>query len=100
MSNVNVVKLVTGEELVADVTDLPKKDSLSLKEPLMLLPQQKQDGSFGVAIMGYAQSVEGDTIEVGYDKVVYIAPAKAELIEHYNKIHGNIVVPTKAIQVV
>ena len=72
-------------------------EAYMLGKPLMLVPQQKENGGFGVAILGYAQSVEGDIISVLKDKVVYIAPAKAELVEHYNKIHGNIVVPKQKI---
>ena len=97
MANINVVKLVSGDEVVADVTDLQKKNSVSLKNPLMLVMQQKQEGGVGVAILPYATSVEGDTIEIGYDKIIYIHTAKSELVEYYNKVHGNIVVPTQKI---
>lgn len=97
MGNISVVKLISGDEIVAEVTNISNKESVSLKNPMLLVMQQKPDGGVGVAILPYASSVEDDTIEVGYDKIIYIHTAKSELIEYYNKVHGNIVVPTQKI---
>jgi hypothetical protein len=90
---VSVIKLISGEEIVAEVT-LDEVNQVTLLNPLQLMLQQKQDGNggLGTMILPWAVSVEGKIV-ISKDKTVYIAAPKQELVDQYNQIFGKVMAP-------
>tara|TARA_Y100000004_G_scaffold183782_1_gene232009 strand:- start:231 stop:542 length:312 start_codon:yes stop_codon:yes gene_type:complete len=91
MSEIKIVRLTTGEELVAKVTD--NGDDITLKNPTILIPAGKDQLAFG-QWLPYAEISDGITINKKY--IVFITDPVAELMNQYNSSFGSgIVVPEK-----
>lgn len=93
--NVLVLKLITGEEIVAEVLNDGAEETV-VQNGLQLVPQQGPDGKLGVGVFPWGNHVDGPvTLE---DKhIIYVGVPKAELLDLYNKAFGSIVVPPSAI---
>ena len=91
MSEVKIVRLTTGEELVAKVTET--KDSVTLKKPAILIPAGKDQLAFG-QWLPYGDISDGITIDK--QDVIFIVDPIAELANQYSSSFGSgLVVPEK-----
>lgn len=97
MSSVRILKFISGEEIVATVT-YPEgvDDKVHVTDPLMLIPSPGPDGKMTIAITTWAQSTQG-ILEIDKRNILYDASPDDVLKQKYNKIFGNIVVPTQSI---
>lgn len=85
---ISVVKLISGEELIADVQVIENK--LSIKKPalLQLIPSRNEPQQIMVALMPYAQYVQDHTIDVELSKVLWQERPVDELYNQYNSMFG------------
>jgi hypothetical protein len=92
--NVMILKLVSGEEVIAEVTNTLNGKNILIENPLLVVLQPREDGrGFGVMLAPFAMGVEGK-INVNADKLVFVESPKKELLEQYNKVFNKIqVVP-------
>ena len=91
MSEVRIVRLSTGEEIVAKVTE--NDDSYTLKTPAILIPAGRDQLAFG-QWLPYADIEDG--IEINKKYVVFIVEPMTELANQYSSSFGSgIVVPEK-----
>lgn len=83
---VKLLKLISGEDVVAKVED--KGESYLLSNPLqtMLTPD-------GMAMMPLSPVMKGTDILVGKDKIVFMVDVRDELVNQYNARFGGIVKP-------
>lgn len=86
-------KLVTGEEVIADV-DVNTDGSFKLEKPALVILQQNQDGSYGVGLapfMTYAKNITlRDT------SIVAEAELNTALENEYRRIFGSGIVMATA----
>ena len=93
MSNIKAMKLVTGEELVAEIT-LETENFLEFKNPVATVMQRRAEGPV-LGFMPWMQASNGP-FHVKLDKIVTIADVADEVKNGYNQIFGaGIVVPPK-----
>ena len=91
MSKVEIVRLSTGEEIVAKVTE--NEDSYTLKSPAILIPAGRDQLAFG-QWLPYADIADG--IEINKKYVVFVVEPMTELANQYSSSFGSgIVVPEK-----
>jgi len=91
MSDVKIVRLTTGEELVSKVKE--SDEEITLTNPTILIPAGKDQLAFG-QWMPYAEISDGITINKKY--VVFITDPVTELLNQYSSSFGSgIVVPDK-----
>ena len=91
MSDTKIVRLTTGEELIAKVTET--EDSVSLKTPAILIPAGKDSLAFG-QWLPYGDISDGITIDKKY--VIFIIEPITELANQYSSSFGSgILVPDK-----
>ena len=91
MSETKIVRLSTGEELVAKVTE--NEDSYTLKKPAILIPAGRDQLAFG-QWLPYGDIANG--IEINKKYVVFIINPMSELANQYSESFGSgIVVPDK-----
>jgi len=91
MSETQIVRLSTGEEIVAKVTE--NDDSYTLKNPAILIPAGRDQLAFG-QWLPYADIENG--IEINKKYVVFVIPPMTELVNQYSSSFGSgIVVPEK-----
>jgi len=98
-SSVKLIKLVTGEELLATVQTL--KTGYSLTDAILVIPQQGPPDAAGKTQIMFAfipwGTLAKEEIEIPEDKIVYITEPEDQILAHYNKINGKtkIEVPPK-----
>lgn len=94
---IKVLKLVSGEELVVEVTE-QTENNISFKNPVAaVLQRSQQTGGAALGFMPWMHAADGP-FTVGRDKIVCIAKVGEEVKNGYNQIFGaGIVVPPKTL---
>jgi hypothetical protein len=89
MSEVKIVRLTSGEELIAKVEETDT--NVTLKKPAILIPAGKDQLAFG-QWLPYANIKNG--IEISKDYVVFVIDPMNELVAQYEESFGSgLVVP-------
>jgi len=89
MSEVKIVRLTSGEELIAKVEETDT--NVTLKKPAILIPAGKDQLAFG-QWLPYADISNG--IEISKDYVVFVIDPMNELVAQYEESFGSgLVVP-------
>ena len=88
------LKLVTGEELVAEIIN-ETEDFVEIKNPVAAVMQRRQDGP-ALGFIPWMQAANGPTFIIAKDKIVCQAEVADEVKNGYNQIFGaGIMVPPK-----
>ena len=91
MSDVKLIRLTTGEELVAKITE-QTPDTYLIKNPAILIPAGRDQLAFG-QWLPYADIKDG--LEIKKKSVVFITEPMEELYNQYSTSFGSgIVVPS------
>jgi len=99
-SHVKLIKLVTGEELLAQVIEL--ESSVEMVNALAVVMQPgPTDSKTGKTQMAFAfvpwgTMVDGE-ISIKMDKIIYIANPEEQVLNHYNNMFGLIQTPPKGL---
>ena len=85
---IKVVKLITGEELIADVTG---SEILTLNKPcvLQMVPSRQNPDQPMMGMFPYAPYTEDHSIEVCRSRIVWDAKPVKELYNQYNSAFGS-----------
>lgn len=94
MANILITRLVSGEEIIANVTE--GEGTLTLKDPAVLLPTPEGKLMFA-KWLPYANIEAGVTLKV--KDVLFTVPAQKDLEEHYTSVivGGLFVPPAKSV---
>ena len=99
MINVKLLRLKSGEDIIADVTLVDTEDTIKLENPAILMPMGNQQG--GQMQMGFgpwAPFSDDKEFEIPRDWIVFISTPGKDLINSYNQMFGSgIVVPNMKI---
>ena len=88
------LKLVTGEELVAEIIN-ETEDFVEIKNPVAAVMQRRQDGP-ALGFIPWMQAANGPTFIIAKNKIVCEAEVAEEVRNGYNQIFGaGIMVPPK-----
>ena len=94
MKDVKLIRLITGEEIIAEVLDW-KNGLMTIQNALVVIPQQGQ-----VGFAPWATVIHPDMPEIGLDMkhVIYSVEVAEPVVKQYNEIFGsNIVLPDKQL---
>lgn len=85
---IQVLKLITGEELVGDITI---DDRVTIKNPCMLqaIPSRNNPEQASMALIPVAMHIEGSCITVKEDHVIWMSKPIKELYNQYNSYFGS-----------
>tara|TARA_Y100000052_G_C2867973_1_gene38393 strand:+ start:143 stop:418 length:276 start_codon:yes stop_codon:yes gene_type:complete len=82
MSEVKVLKLTTGEEIIARVKQ--NRDYIELEKPMTLAPVPGQTpGQMGFAMVPWMMAAKGDFIQLSLSHIVVETEAKSEIEKNY-----------------
>ena len=95
MSNVKLVRLSTGEDVITNIVG--EEDShLVFKNPIVAFPSEM--GKIGFAPWSPLLSKEKQEIQVSKQFIIYTADPDEGIVEQYNQMFGNkLVTPNKKI---
>lgn len=85
---VQIVKLVTGEELIGDC--VTSELSTTIRKPclLQMVPSRSNPEQPMMALIPYALYTEDHCIDVDIDKIIWIENPVKELYNQYNNAFG------------
>ena len=86
---IKIVKLITGEELIADVTGGEVYVTLSKPCSLQMVPSRNNPDQPMMGMFPYAAYAEDHCIDVEVDKIVWDAKPIKELYNQYNSAFGS-----------
>ena len=97
MSEIKVVKLVSGEELVVEITE-ENDSSVTFKNPVAaVLQRSQQTGGAALGFMPWMHAADGP-FTVDRSKIICTGNVADEVKNGYNQIFGaGIVVPPKQL---
>ena len=97
MSEVQAIKLVSGEELVVEITD-ENDSSVTFKNPVAsVLQRSQQTGGAALGFMPWMHAANGP-FTIDKSKIICVAEVAEEVKNGYNQIFGaGIVVPPKQL---
>ena len=82
MSEVKVLKLTTGEEIIARVEQ--QRDYMMLEKPMTMAPVPGQTpGQMGFAMVPWMMAAKGDFIQISLSHIVVETEAKGEIEKNY-----------------
>ena len=85
MINVKLLRIITGEEVVAELVS-ENDSTITVKNGLVVLPTQS-----GVGFAPWATVIDPDKPEliVSQDHIVYIAEVSEDVTKKYNELFGS-----------
>ena len=96
MSEVKVIRMTTGEDVIAKIDEGSEK--VTLNKPFVIIPQQMGPGKPVQLMMSlYNAFGKGETIEVAKDKVVFVTEPKDEIKNSYEQNTSKILTPNKGL---
>lgn len=94
---VKALKLVSGEEIVAEVV-AETETTITLKNPLAIMLSRAQSGDLNVGFVPFAPYLGNEpTIELELDKLQFVNEVDDQMKNQYNSIFGGIVTPPKQL---
>ena len=94
-----IVKVQTGEELIANLTENFEGDrvvSYTLKNPCMVVPVPTKGGGANIAVVPWMASTKDQKVTVPASYVMFTAEPATDLANEFNEAFSGIVVPTAA----
>ena len=90
MKDVKLIRLITGEEIIAEVLDW-SNGILTIQNALVVIPQQGQ-----VGFAPWATVIDPDQPEIGLDMkhVIYSVAVAEPVAKQYNEIFSNSIITT------
>ena len=90
MDKVKIMRLTTGEDVIAKVGE--NDQGVSLKQPFVIIPQQTAPGKPIQLMMSlYNAFGKSDTITVDKDKIVFMTEPKDDLLKSYQSNTSTII---------
>ena len=97
MSNIKVIKLISGEEVIANI-DESIDGLVILKKPLQIMLIPNQNNQFGIGLAPFCPYALGEEVPIRAGAVVSIFEPDAGMKNEYNVRFGSgIVVPESKI---
>ena len=93
MSNVKIVKLVSGEELLAEVTELASTLPVTLKNPvrILVIPNKLDPKTPQVGFAPWAEFSEEKTFAIDKSHILCIMTPINEFVQQYRSMFGGII---------
>jgi len=95
-SQLQIVKLSSGEEILGKVSDLEieGRQLIQVEKPAVVIiqPHPTEEGKFNVALAPYAPYAEKSLVSIMPNHVVAIMSPVGNLIDEYNRVYGSSVI--------
>jgi len=95
MSDVKIVRLQTGEDVIAKL-DKDTTGNYNFEKPFVIIPTQSAPGKpVQLMMTPYMPYADDDTITIAMDKVVTTVKPKKEILASYQQNTSSILTPGK-----
>lgn len=94
MNNIKCVRIITGEDVIADYSE--NGDTAKLENPLRVsMVPGGANGQPNFGFMPFPLVSNDKIVEIGLDKIVFVCEPAEEFLAQYNSIFSNIITPTQ-----
>ena len=96
-ANIKIIKLITGEELLAEVTiSSPIPTSITMKNPvrIVVMPNKLDPKTPNVGFAPWAEFSEDKTFDLDKAHILAIINPIKDFVNQYNTMFGGLVVPS------
>jgi hypothetical protein len=96
-ANIKIIKLITGEELLAEVTiSSPIPTSITMKNPvrIVVMPNKLDPKTPNVGFAPWAEFSEDKSFDLDKAHILAIINPIKEFVNQYNTMFGGLVVPS------
>ena len=92
MSDVKILRLSTGEDVIAKVTNNSDAGTVTLKQPFVIIPHQQGPGKPVQLMMTlYSPYSKNDTVDLKDINIISIVEPKDEILSSYQQNTSSIV---------
>ncbi len=96
MEKVKILRLTTGEDVIAKVGE--NDQGVSLNKPFVIIPQQSAPGQPIQLMMSlYNAFGKSDTVTMNKDKIVFMSVPKDEIQKSYEQNTSRILTPKSSL---
>jgi hypothetical protein len=94
--NIKILKLITGEELLAEVSDNVVSDKILIKNAvrIVVMPNKLDPKTPNVGFAPWADFSDDKTVTLDKSHIIAIMSPIKEFVNQYNSMFGGLVVPT------
>jgi len=86
MSDVKILRLSTGEDVIAKVTNNSDAGTVTLKQPFVIIPHQQGPGKPVQLMMTlYSPYSKNDTVDLKDANIISIVEPKEEILSSYQQ---------------
>jgi len=97
MSNIKCLKLISGDEVIADI-DEGIEGLVILKKPLQIMMIPNQNNQFGIGLAPFCPYAKDDMVPLRSGAILSIFEPEIGMLNEYNSRYGSgIVVPESKI---
>ena len=90
MSEVKILRLVTGEDVIAKISE--NDQGVSLNKPFVIIPTQSQPGKPVQLMMTlYSPYGKSDSVTIKSDKIISSVEPKEEILKSYQQNTSSII---------
>ena len=99
MSDVQVIKLISGEEVIGSIKDIEieSRQLVELKSPaiIILMPQEDNPDVAQVGLAPWCPYADKQLVHVMPSSITAVITPKKELLAEYNKLYGSRIITAK-----
>jgi hypothetical protein len=87
-NNVKILKLITGEEVIARVTEEKNVDLITLEKPmtLQMLPPNTSTGQVGFALVPWMKAAKNEKITISTEHIIAEDEASEQTEKNYLQV--------------
>ena len=90
MQDVKILRLITGEDVIAKVSE--NDQGVSLNKPFVIIPTQSQPGKPVQLMMTlYSPYGKSDSVTIKSDKIISMVEPKEEILKSYQQNTSSII---------
>jgi len=99
MFNIKIVKLISGEDIIANVSEeLEEAGLLVLSKPLQIMMVPNGQNQFGIGLAPYCPYAKDSIVPIRSGAVISIFDPETEMLNEYNsRLGSGIIVPESKI---
>lgn len=97
-ANIKILKLITGEELIAEILE-DKKENIKFKNPLrvVLMPSRTDPKNPAIGLAPWAEFCDEKSFTLDKKHVLLVSSPIQEFVNQYNSVYGGIVAPSSKL---
>jgi hypothetical protein len=89
--DVKLIRMSTGEDLIAEVVD--KTTHLVLKNPCIVLLRPTEEGAANISITHWVPYAAEKTFELNFDHIIFMIDPADDLLNNYKAVFSPLIVP-------